>query len=80
VKSLDRATVWRRLGAPADQIGSVNDPRTVREHGVSWNEKWVHLDDRGNVERVVLWDRYDLVGIFRVDGAGTWQAELLPEE
>ena len=76
---LDRAALWRRLGAPAEQIGSVNDPRSVREHGVTWNEKWVHLDSGGLVERVVLWDRYDLVGIFRVDPDGVWHPERLDE-
>ena len=28
--TLDRGEVWRRLGAPTDQVGSVNDPR-IRE-------------------------------------------------
>ena len=74
-----RAEIWRLLGAPDEQIGSVNDPRTVQEHGVSWNEKWIHRDRDGNVERVVLWHRYDLVGIFRVDEAGTWRSEPPPE-
>ena len=77
---LDRAAVWRRLGAPAEQIGSVNDPRTVQEHGVTWNEKWLHLDGRGCIERVVLWDRYDLVGIFRIDQDGVWHPDPLAEE
>jgi len=40
--SLDRARVWKCLGAPADQEGSVNDPRTQIEHGVTWNEKWIY--------------------------------------
>ena len=79
MNGLDRAAVWRLLGEPAEQVGSVNDPRTVREHGVTWNEKWLHLDGRGRIERVVLWDRYDLVGIFRVDEHGVWHPERLDE-
>jgi hypothetical protein len=65
--SLDRGAVWKRLGAPTDQEGSVNDPRSRREHGVVWNEKWIYRGDDGrSVVRVVLWNRYDLVGVFEV--------------
>ncbi|MDH3521075.1 MAG: hypothetical protein OEM49_11520, partial [Myxococcales bacterium] len=61
--SLDRGRVWKLLGAPTDQIGSVNDPRTHEEFGRAWNEKWVYRGEDGeSVERVVLWNRYDLVG------------------
>ncbi len=80
MRCLDRAEVWRLLGAPAEQIGSVNDPRTVQEHGVTWNEKWLHLDSQGGVERVVLWDRYDLVGIFRLEQDGVWHPETLSQD
>ena len=45
--SVDRGLVWRILGAPTDQEGSVNDPRTRVEHGVTWNEKWIYLDADG---------------------------------
>ncbi len=76
---MTRADVWRLLGAPAEQIGSANEPRTVEEHGFSWNEKWVYCNAAGRIERVVLWDRYDLVAIFRVDEDGSWQAAPLPE-
>jgi hypothetical protein len=68
--SLDRSRVWKLLGAPTDQVGSVNDPRTTEEFGVKWNEKWVYLDEDGeSVEKVVLWLRYDLVGAFAADGS-----------
>jgi hypothetical protein len=78
--SLDRARVWKQLGAPADQEGSVNDPRTQLEHGVTWNEKWIYRGEDGkSVERVVFWNRYDLVGIFRVKPDGSAEAETLPE-
>ena len=39
---MTRREVWRRLGAPTDQEGSVNDPRTREEYGVRWNEKWIY--------------------------------------
>ncbi len=78
--SLDRARVWKQLGAPTDQEGSVNDPRAQVEHGVTWNEKWIYLAEDGkSVERVVFWNRYDLVGIFRVEPDGSAEAETLPE-
>jgi hypothetical protein len=67
VSSRDR--VWKKLGAPTDQVGSVNDPRTHEDFGQKWNEKWIYLDEDGSgVEKVVLWLRYDLVGAFRADG------------
>ena len=76
--SHDRGSVWKLLGAPTDQVGSVNDPRTHEEHGVRWNEKWVYLADDGAPRRVVLWNRYDLVGVFALRG-GVAEPEALPE-
>jgi hypothetical protein len=79
--SLDRGQVWKKLGAPIDQVGSVNDPRTQQEFGVTWNEKWIYRGEDGkSVERVVLWNRYDLVGVFRLKPDGTAAAEPLPED
>ena len=64
-----RAEVWKRLGAPTDQVGSVNDPRTREDFGHKWNEKWVYLAEDGvAVDKVVLWLRYDLVGAFDARG------------
>jgi hypothetical protein len=78
--SLDRGRVWNLLGAPTDQEGSVNDPRTRDEHGVRWNEKWIYRGEDGEtVERVVLWNRYDLVGAFRLRPDGSAEPEPLPE-
>jgi hypothetical protein len=58
----------------------VNDPRTREEHGVTWNEKWIYLGEDGrSVERVVLWNRYDLVGVFQIRSDGSAEAESLPE-
>ena len=68
--SATREEVWRELGAPTDQVGSVNDPRTREEFGCRWNEKWIYLDEDGkSVEKIVLWLRYDLVGAFAADGS-----------
>jgi len=78
--SLDRGRVWKLLGAPTDQEGSVNDPRTRDEHGVRWNEKWIYRGEDGEtVERIVLWNRYDLVGAFRLRPDGSAVPEPLPE-
>ncbi len=74
----DRREVWSRLGAPTEQLGSVNDPRTREEHGVRWNEKWVYCRG-GQVERVVLWHRYDFRGVFRVKPDGSAEPEPLPD-
>lgn len=78
--SLDRGRVWKLLGAPTDQEGSVNDPRLREEFGVRWNEKWIYRGEDGkSVERVVLWNRYDLVGAFRLRRDGSAEPEPLPE-
>jgi hypothetical protein len=77
---LDRGRVWKLLGAPTDQVGSVNDPRTHEEQGLRWNEKWIYLDEEtGQPERVVLWNRYDLLGVFRVQPDGGLHPDDLPE-
>jgi hypothetical protein len=79
--SLDRGRVWKLFGAPTDQVGSVNDPRTGEEHGVKWNEKWIyHGEDGEAVEQVVLWHRYDLVGAFRLRTDGSAEPIALPED
>ena len=76
----DRGSVWKRLGAPTDQQGSVNDPRTHEEHGLQWNEKWIYRHAHGDaIERVVLWNRYDFLGAFRVLADGSLEPEPLPE-
>jgi hypothetical protein len=77
--SLGRGRVWKILGAPTDQLGSVNDPRTHDEFGVTWNEKWVYRSEDGErVEQVVLWNRYDLVGAFRMKPDGGAERLALP--
>ncbi len=77
--SLDRGQIWKLFGAPTDQEGSVNDPRSREEHGVRWNEKWIYRGEDGeSIERLVLWHRYDLVGVFRLLPDGSAEAEKLP--
>jgi hypothetical protein len=79
--SLDRATVWKQLGAPNDQQGSVNDPRTQEDYGAVWNEKWIYRSKDGeSIARIVLWNRYDFVGAFRLNEDGTAQPEMLDGE
>jgi hypothetical protein len=72
--AVQRGEVWKRLGAPDDQEGSVNDPRTREEGGLSWNEKWIYLEG-GAPARVVLWNRYDFLGVFRVGEDGALESE-----
>jgi hypothetical protein len=78
VATPDRATVWKRLGEPTDQVGSVNDPRLQEEYGVRWNEKWIYRGEDAAIERLVLWNRYDLAGVFRVKPDGSAEPEPLP--
>jgi hypothetical protein len=77
---LDRAAVARFLGAPTDQVGSVNDPRTSVDFGVKWNEMWRYKDPDGEgFDRVVLWNRYDLLGVWRLSPDGRAEPEKLPD-
>jgi hypothetical protein len=73
---MERGAVWNALGPPRDQIGSVNEPRTQVDGGVRWNEKWVypaaHADGS---DRVVLWRRYDLLGVFKVRPDGSYEPD-----
>ena len=78
-KRVDRGLVWKLLGPPTDQVGSVNDPRTHEEAGGVWNEKWIYRAPEGEeILRIVLWHRYDFVGAFRVKPDGSTEPEPLP--
>lgn len=73
---MQRGAVWKALGAPRDQVGSVNDPRLHDEYGVRWNEKWVYPGAHGDgADRVVLWNRYDLAGVFKVCPDGSFEPD-----
>ena len=53
-------------------------PGTTIEFDVKWNEKWIYLGEDGrSIERVVLWNRYDLVGIFKLKPDGSAEPEPL---
>jgi len=79
-KPITRERVWRLLGPPTDQVGSVNDPRTHEEHGARWNEKWIYRGEDGrSVARIVLWNRYDFLGVFGVAADGRTTPEPLPD-
>jgi hypothetical protein len=75
---MQRGAVWKALGAPREQIGSVNDPRTRDEYGVRWNEAWVYPGAHPDgSDRVVLWKRYDLVGVFKVRPDGSFEPDAV---
>lgn len=77
-RSIDRGAVWKRFGSPTEQFGSANDPRTQEECGVKWNEKWLYRDPEGDGnDRLVLWDRYDLLGVFTIQPDGSAERESL---
>ncbi len=79
IDEYDGGSIWKLLGAPTDQQGSVNDPRTHEEQGLKWNEKWIYRGEHGDaVERVVLWNRYDLVGVVRIAPDGSSEPETPP--
>jgi hypothetical protein len=76
----DRARVAGSFGPPTDQVGSVNDPRTSTDFGVKWNEMWRYRDPEGEgFDRVVLWNRYDFLGAWRLHPDGRAEPEKLPE-
>ena len=76
----DRGRVAKLLGAPTDQMGIVNDPRTSDDFGVKWNEMWRYKNPDGeDFDRVVLWIRYDFLGVWRLHADGRTEPEKLTE-
>ena len=68
----DRGELAAHFGQPTEQEGSANEPRTREEHGVRWNEKWIYRDPEGQgFDRIVLWLRADLQGIWQVKPDGS---------
>jgi len=77
----DRGALARHFGDPNDQQGSVNDPRSHCEQGVEWNEKWLYRNpEHEGWDRMVLWSRYDLLGVWRVGSDGSVMPEELPAQ
>jgi hypothetical protein len=77
--TMGRGAAWEHFGAPTDQVGSVNDPRTTEEFVVKYNEKWIYRRKDQSVSRIVLWLRYDLVGAFEIAPDGSATPIPLPE-
>ena len=65
-----------RFGVPDEVIGSVNDPRTLEENAVRWNEKWIYRLEHGE-SRIVYWHRYDCRGVFKAMADGSVSRESL---
>ena len=56
--TLTHSLARERWGLPDEREGSVNDPRTLEEHGTRYNEKWIYFLPEGG-RRLVYWHRYD---------------------
>ena len=70
-----RARAWALLGEPAEQLGSLRDPRLrVANDGLYWNESWVYRTSdgprRGRITRVLLWNRGRMVALLRIGDDG----------
>lgn len=78
-EQLRRNDIVRLFGTPDHTVGSVNEPRLTIEHGIEFNEKWVYDKPRHEPsrprQRLIYWQRYDLVGALRVEQDG----HLVPE-
>lgn len=76
---LRRNDIVRLFGTPDQTIGSVNEPRLTVEHGIEFNEKWIYERPRNEPsrprQRLIYWQRYDLMGALRVEQDG----HLVPE-
>ena len=75
-RALTHHLARERWGEPDDWTGSVNDPRTLEEHGIRHNEKWIyHLADGSR--RLVYWQRYDFRGALREASDGSIEPETI---
>jgi hypothetical protein len=73
-----RNVVVGRLGTPNHTDGSVNNPVIHEEDDTRHNERWIydHLidDPSGMPQRVIYWQRYDLVATrVRANSNETWR-------
>ncbi len=73
---LTHAAARERFGVPDEVRGSVNDPRTLEENGVRWNEKWVYHLEKSE-RRIIYWHRYDCRGVFVASADGSATRESL---
>lgn len=82
-KPLRRNEIVRLFGTPDQTIGSVNEPRLSVEHGLEFNEKWIYERPAGEPsrprQRIIYWQRYDLVGALRVEQDGHLEPESAAE-
>ena len=73
-RPLSRNELVELLGTPDETVGSVNEPRMQVEHGFEFNEKWIYRrpprEPSRPRERIVYWQRYDLIGAIRVEQDG----------
>jgi len=84
-RPLRRNDVVRLFGTPDETLGSVNEPRTMHEGKLAYNEKWVYNRPRRELSRprarYIYWQRYDFVASERVERDGSRvresEAELL---
>jgi hypothetical protein len=61
-KDLSHVEAQELWGLPDESEGSVNDPRTLEENGIRYNEKWIYLLPGGD-RRIVYWHRYNCRGV-----------------
>ena len=73
---LTHAVLRERFGVPDEVVGSVNEPRTLEENAVRWNEKWIYRLEHGE-SRIVYWHRYDCRGVFKAMADGSVSRESL---
>lgn len=75
---IKRNQVVQRWGTPQITVGSVNEPRTMEEHGLRFNEKWIYRcgdDPNEPRERTIYWHRYDFVASYVVTDDGQVRCE-----
>lgn len=76
ILSLKHRDARDRWGIPDQSEGSVNNPRTLEEHGIRFNEKWVYFLEGGG-RLLVYWHRYDCRGVLREAPDGSIAPEPL---
>jgi len=75
-EELTHGDARERWGDADEWEGSVNDPRTLEENGIRYNEKWVYLLADAS-RRLVYWHRYDCRAVMIESADGTVKPEEL---